>query len=165
MVLLVLVVGLLVTGPACGGTAGAEIEALMVEIREMHAATVEAHECLAAGAAHVARAEARAARGEPLFLDVDTLTRHAATAAAQWDARIDAVKTSHASVLTQIEDAMARGVWDLHFPFEAGAGLTPRGIVASVRDAARAERDRAREVIEFRDAGTAAVEATDEPQP
>ena len=109
--------GLLVTAPACGGAGGgdrAEVEALTVELRKTYAATVAAHERLAAGAAersaaHVARAEARAARGEPLVLDVSTLTERAAEEAAQWAARIDDMNASHATVLTHIEDAAARG--------------------------------------------------------
>ena len=90
-----------------------------------------------------ARAEARAARGEPLVLEVSTLTQRATQEAAQWAARIDDMNASHATVLTHIEDAAARGVWDVHVPYELGAGLTPRGIVASVQEAALADRARA----------------------
>ena len=89
MAFLLVVLAVLVTAPAGGGPSGAdraEIEALMVEIRDSHAATVAAHDSLAAraaerSAAHVAAVEARAARGEPLFLDVDTLTSNAAASA------------------------------------------------------------------------------------
>ena len=150
MAFLLVVLAVLVTAQAGGGPSGAdraEIEALMVEIRDSHAATVAAHDSLAAraaerSAAHVAAVEARAARGEPLFLDVDTLTSNAAAAHVAWETQIARVKTRQASILTQREDAIAGGTWDLHFPYETGAGLTPRGIVASVRDAALAERDR-----------------------
>ena len=44
--------------------------------------------------------------------------------------------------MTQLEDAITRGTWDRHVPDDTGAGLTSRGIVASVRDAANVERDR-----------------------
>ena len=158
-----LVVGLLVTAPAGGGGGGAEqaeVEALTVELREVHAATVAAHERRAAdaaerSAAHVVRAEAHAARGEPLVLDVSTLTQRATQEAAEWAARMALIKESQALVLTHIEDARARDVWDVHVPYETGAGLTPRGIVARVRDAAVAERDRAVAVVESRAARSA----------
>ena len=148
-----LVVGLalLMTGPACGGPSGAdraELEALMVEIRDSHAATVAAQETVAAraaeqSAAQIAALEARGARGEPLLVDVDRLREQATAAGVAREAEIARVKSDQARVLTQREDAIAGGAWDLLFPYETGAGLTPRGIVASVRDAANAEREQA----------------------
>ena len=135
MAFLVVVLALLLTGPACGGPSGAdraELEALMVESRESHAATVAAHETVAARAAertaaHVAAAEARAARGEPLCVDVDTLTNNAAASRVAWATQIARVKTHQASVLTQREDAIALETWDLHFPYETGAGRRRTG--------------------------------------
>ena len=149
-----LVVGLalLVGGAACGGGSSradrAELAALMVEIRESYAATVAAQETVAAqaaeqSAAQVAALEARGARGEPLLVDVDALREQATAVGAARETEIARVKSNHASVLTQLEDAIAGGAWDLLFPYETGAGLTPRGIVASVRDAANAEREQA----------------------
>ena len=127
---MLLVVGLLVTAPAGGGGGGAEqaeVEALTVELREVHAATVAAHERRAAdaaerSAAHVVRAEAHAARGEPLVLDVSTLTQRATQEAAEWAARMALIKESQALVLTHIEDARARDVWDVHVPYETAQG-------------------------------------------
>ena len=153
---MLLVVGLLVPAPACGGGGGAEqaeVEALTVELREVHAATVAAHERRAADAAE--RSAAHVARGEPLVLDVSTLTQRATQEAAEWAAGMALIKESQALVLTHIEDARARDVWDVHVPYETGAGLTPRGIVASVREAAVAERDRAVAVVESRAARSA----------
>ena len=73
-----------------------------------------------------------------------TALREQATAAGvAWETEIARVKSNQARVLTQLEDAIAGGAWDLLFPYETGAGLTPRGIVASVRDAANAEREQA----------------------
>ena len=164
MTFLVVGLALLVGGAACdGGPSGAEraeFAALMVEIRESHAATVAAHETVAAraaeqSAAQVAALEARAARGESLLVDVDTLTNNAAAARVAWETQIARVKSNQASVLTQREDAIAGGAWDLLFPYETGAGLTPRGIVASVRDAANADREQAE--------GVASRGATDAP--
>ena len=127
MAFLLVVLALLVSGAACGGGPSrgdrAVRAALLVEIRESHAATVAAHETVAARVA--------------------------------WETQIARVKTNQASVLTQREDAMAGGTWDLRFPYETGAGLTPRGIVASVRDAANAEREQAE--------GVASRGATDAP--
>ena len=146
MAFLLVVLALLVSGAACGGgpSSGdrAERAALRVEIRESHAATGAAHDTVAA-------------RGEPLRVDVDTLTNNAAAARVAWATQIARVTTNQASVLTQREDAMAGGTWDLHFPYETGASLTPRGIVASVRDAANAEREQAE--------GVASRGATDAP--
>ena len=152
MTALVVGLALLVGGVACGGGSSraerAERAALLVEIRDSHAATLAAHETVAAraaerSAAQVAALEARAARGEPLFVDVDTLRNNVAAAAVAWETQIAEVTTNQASVLTQLEDAIAGGAWDLLFPYETGAGLTPRGIVASVRDAANADREQA----------------------
>ena len=152
MTFLVVGLALLVGGAACGGGSSradrAEFEALMVEIRESHAATVAAHETVATraaeqSAAQVATFEARAARGEPLLVDVDTLRKQATAGRVAWATEIAQVKSTQARVLTQLEDAIAGGAWDLHFPYETGAGLTPRGIVASVRDAANADREQA----------------------
>ena len=146
MAFLLVVLALLVSGAACGGGPSradrAERAALMVEMRERHAATVAAHETVAA-------------RVEPLRVDVDTLTSQATAGRVAWATQIARVKTNQASVLTQREDAMAGGTWDLRFPYETGAGLTPRGIVASVRDAANAEREQAE--------GVASRGATDAP--
>ena len=50
--------------------------------------------------------------------------------------------------LTRIEDAVTRDEWDLRFPRETGTGLTPRGIVATLRDAARFNRDRLIGIVE-----------------
>ena len=72
-----------------------------------------------------------------------------------WETQIAEVTTNQASVLTRLEDAIAGGAWDLLFPYETGAGLTPRGIVASVRDAANADREQTE--------GIAARGATDAP--
>ena len=152
MTALVVGLALLLGSAACGGGSSraerAELAALLVEIRDSHAATLAAHETVAAraaerSAAQVAALEARAARGEPLFIDVDTLRNNVAAAAVAWETQIAEVTTNQASVLTQLEDAIAGGAWDLLFPYETGAGLTPRGIVASVRDAANADREQA----------------------
>ena len=45
-------------------------------------------------------------------------------------------------------EALTVDEWDLHFPRETGAGLTPRGIVATLRDAARFNRDRLVGIVE-----------------
>ena len=126
----------------------AELAALVVEIRESHAATLAAHETVAARAAErsavqVAALEVRALDGRPLFVDVDTLKKNTAAAAVAWETQLATVTANQASVLTQLEDAIEGGAWDLLFPYETGAGLTPRGIVASVLDAANAAREQA----------------------
>ena len=155
MAALLLVLAVLLVSPACGGGGEdrAEIEALTVELGEMSAATIAAHDTLTANAversaAHVARAEARAVRGESLIVDVDTLTAGAALTDGSWNTRLNTRKTNHARVLTRIEDVMTRDEWDLHFPRETGAGLTPRGIVANLRDAALFNRDRLVGIVE-----------------
>ena len=104
------------------------------------------------GAAHVAAAEARAATGAPLFVDLDTLTRNAAASVAAWETPLARVTTRHAHTLANIEEAMVRGTGDEHFPVASGAGLTPRGIVATIRDAALAERDRVQQAVAGREA-------------
>ena len=43
---------------------------------------------------------------------------------------------------------MTPAEWDLHVPRETGAGLTPRGIVATLRDAALFNRDRLVGIVE-----------------
>ena len=131
---MLLLLAVLLIGSGCGraelNAERAEVEALMAEVRDLHAATIADLVVLAAGAAeqgaaHVARAEDRAARGEPVVTDAETLAGRAVAA--------------------------ARGAWDVHFPDAAGAGLTPRGIVAEVRDAVRFDRDRMRARVERRD--------------
>lgn len=157
MVRVLLLLAVLLIGSGCGR---AEVEALMAEVRDLHAATIADLVVLAAGAAeqgaaeqgaaHVARAEDRAARGEPVVTDAETLAGRA-VAAADWEAQLAATRTAPISTLTTLEDAAARGAWDVHFPDAAGAGLTPRGIVAEVRDAVRFDRDRMRARVERRD--------------
>ena len=149
---MLLLLAVLLIGSGCGR---AEVEALMAEVRDLHAATIADLVVLAAGAAeqgaaHVARAEDRAARGEPVVTDAETLAGRA-VAAADWEAQLAATRTAPISTLTTLEDAAARGAWDVHFPDAAGAGLTPRGIVAEVRDAVRFDRDRMRARVERRD--------------
>ena len=149
---MLLLLAVLLIGSGCGR---AEVEALMAEVRDLHAATIANLVVLAAGAAeqgaaHVARAEDRAARGEPVVTDAETLAGRA-VAAADWEAQLAATRTAPISTLTTLEDAAARGAWDVHFPDAAGAGLTPRGIVAEVRDAVRFDRDRMRARVERRD--------------
>ena len=149
---MLLLLAVLLIGSGCGR---AEVEALMAEVRDLHAATIADLVVLAAGAAeqgaaHVARAEDRAARGEPVVTDAETLAGRA-VAAADWEAQLAPTRTAPISTLTTLEDAAARGAWDVHFPDAAGAGLTPRGIVAEVRDAVRFDRDRMRARVERRD--------------
>ena len=149
---MLLLLAVLLIGSGCGR---AEVEALMAEVRDLHAATIADLVVLAAGAAeqgaaHVARAEDRAAWGEPVVTDAETLAGRA-VAAADWEAQLAATRTTPISTLTTLEDAAARGAWDVHFPDAAGAGLTPRGIVAEVRDAVRFDRDRMRARVERRD--------------
>ena len=97
MTALVVGLALLLGSAACGGGSSraerAERAALLVEIRDSHAATLAAHETVAAraaerSAAQVAALEARAARGEPLFIDVDTLRNNTAAAAVAWETQI-----------------------------------------------------------------------------
>ena len=153
---MLLLLAVLLIGSGCGraelNAERAEVEALMAEVRDLHAATIADLVVLAAGAAeqgaaHVARAEDRAARGEPVVTDAETLAGRA-VAAADWEAQLAATRTAPISTLTTLEDAAARGAWDVHFPDAAGAGLTPRGIVAEVRDAVRFDRDRMRARVE-----------------
>ena len=151
MAALLLVLAVLLVSPACGGGGEdrAEIEALTVELGEMSAATIAAHDTLTANAVERSAAQvARAVRGESLIVDVDTLTAGAALTDGSWNTRLNTLKTNHARVLTRIEDVMTRDEWDLHFPRETGAGLTPRGIVANLRDAALFNRDRLVGIVE-----------------
>ena len=145
-------VGLVISSACGGGEDRPEVEFLTGELREVHAATIAAYERLATLAAE--RSAAQLARTEAGTPAVSRLTDRAAREAEEWAARINTLKTNHASVLTQLEDAAARGTWDLHFPIESGAGLSARAIVGSVVAAAEADRDRVQALVASRDADT-----------
>ena len=102
----------------------AEVEALVVESRALHAAIVAGHERNVAGvaergAAHVAAAEARAATGAPLCVDIDTRTRNVARSVASWETPLARVNTRRADTLANLDDA---GHVGCPCPISSGSG-------------------------------------------
>ena len=134
----------------CGGAGDAEravVEALIVEIE---AATEATHAGLAA--LDVAEAEAQVLRVEASSMPAGRFRDEAlANVRARvertreaGETRVTELAAGHARLVLSRREALAAGTWDVGFPAAAAADLTPEGIAASERTAARlAARERA----------------------